>query len=189
MTRFMIAAYPRSGSLVLRSLLDFSLEHASAEAVSVRIRDFRDMIGLKERGLPVADGLVLITRDPVEAISALVLDSPRRQLEVSEKDLRRVIDLQVSRYLETAVLYASVRTSKIHVLYEGLCAEDGWHYACSMLEKLGGSRLPSREDFARMCGGTKSAQKTSTSKGSDLVEQIIKLVGQKISYPEVMAYL
>ena len=188
--RFLVASYPRSGNHLVRGLVEFGFRRptlglqahndgpisdgAPNRARRVIAIENRDPIGLKvhflhqllarKRDFPDAVGMILVTRDPREAITSQLLRHFRRSPWISGRGLRIEIERSISDYLGLLYAYRAWTAScRWHLEFDRLVGEDGsLEYGNQFLERVG---APHRLDAAQWQGLRQVTRESQISLG------------------------
>ena len=214
-----IASYPRSGNHLVRAIIE-AYTHRPTEGCLGAIMDppiFKkpankskliqirsdQVIGYKahylreihERDRTNADGpmgMILITRDPVAAISSQatrILSNKWRPLGPTSRRKRIIIQEQINLYLSLIFRYVAQKDGpKAHVKYEDLIAEETAEAtAKKLLDKLGVElEGPSLFEVFKLAKESQSSLGDSAQKLRQEIEQI---VSARISYVEILNHI
>lgn len=130
----------------------------------------RDPIGLKvhvlhqlhtwRKAFPGATGLILITRDPRDAITSQVLRRFQRRLWLGERSLRVEVQRGVSDYIALLNTFAAWQPAmRWHLEFERLVAKSGsLDYANAFLERVGAPHRLDASQWQELLQVTKESQ-------------------------------
>lgn len=214
-----IVSYPRSGNHLVRAILeaytnqptegcigskrDIPICHRAANKSKI-IQKYSDRpIGYKahfvreihERDKIKTDtpmGMVLITRDPVAAISShttRMLSNRRKYPWLSTRQKRAAIQTQIDLYLSLVFRYVAQEDGpKVHVRFEDLiCKETADQAAEKLLSPFGVCLAgPSLSEVSKIA---KESQKSLSAHRHHLKEEIEQVVRRQLSYEEVLNYV
>ncbi|WP_397542248.1 hypothetical protein [Roseovarius salis] len=213
-----IASYPRSGNHLVRTLVEYAARQptlgcpGAPRDIPIHQRDANARSGLiqiatdepkavkahwanqikrNEAGRD-ADHLLLITRDPADAIASHLARVFARKAFLTERRVRRAIEAELDAYI--GVLYAFMakpRDMRLHVRFEALTDSDNGHYeAQRILDALLPDRLDLSQDAWRKIRQTAGASQGSLDRRSYALKNRIRArVLSYITYAEVDAFI
>lgn len=214
-----VVSYPRSGNHLVRAIME-AYTGRPTEGVPGSLRDTpiharqgnadggiavtgSEPIGYKahvpwqvhERARSLegrAFGMVLITRDPVAAISSQatrLLSNRRRYPILTSRRKRLIVQSQVDRYLSVLFLYAAYRRGpKLHLRFEDLTSEESAERSVRALLEALGARLEG-PPLAQVYAMAKESQDSLVKYNRKLKAEIEEAVRQRLSYAEAIDYL
>lgn len=214
----LIASYPRSGNHLLRAILEYATQRptlgcpgalpdtpihtrepnrnsqlitiAHDEPVGLKIHSLRDFAQWEKQGSDNIERLLLLTRDPVDAISSHLLRDFRNHWFLSDKLLRRSVSTQVSLYLETIILFCSYpETSRRHVSFSALTGPDAASHATMLLQSLGIDTELTDEQMCSISAISRDSQKSLEHVRPALAARVKREVAANISYEQVQRLL
>ena len=191
--KFIVASYPRSGNHLVRGILEFGFRRPTLGPPALLMRDGpiadrppnqakrviaiedREPIGLKahylhhvlahQRRFPDATGVLLVSRNPGDAITSQLLRRFSRSPWLTERRLRLGVERNVSDYLGLLFLHqAWPADRRWHLEFERLVDRDGsLGYVNAFLARIG---APHRLDAAQWAGLQQVTKESQSSLGS-----------------------
>lgn len=211
---FLIASYPRSGNHLVRAIVEYATRSATHGCPTVRgdiaihqrepnraaglIRiDTEHIYGRKahslfdamtwhERDRSLTQKVVLVSRNPVDAISSQLLRGLARRWFLSERHLHQRVQDQVRFYLETVYLFRACDTARRHrIRLEDLLSDAGHEHANHLLGFIGCQSLLGAEEFRTLKTLARDSQKSLKPVSAVLRARVRAKVAGMIS-PEVI---
>lgn len=191
--KFIVASYPRSGNHLVRGILEFGFRRPTLGPPALLMRDGpiadrppnaarhviaiedREPIGLKahylhhvlahQRKFPDATGVLLVTRNPAEAITSQLLRRFSRSPWLTERRLRLGVERNVSDYLGLLFLHqAWAADRRWHLEFGRLVDPAGsLDYVNAFLGRIG---APHRLDAGQWAGLQQVTKESQSSLGS-----------------------
>jgi hypothetical protein len=191
--KFIVASYPRSGNHLVRGILEFGFRRPTLGLPAFLLRDGpianrppnaakrviaiddREPIGLKahwlhhvlahEQQFPDATGVLLVTRNPADAITSQLLRRFSRVPWLTERRLRLGVERNVSDYLGLLYLHQAWRADRRwHLEFDRLVDPAGsLDYVNAFLADVG---APHRLDATQWAGLQQVTKESQTSLGS-----------------------
>ena len=164
----------------------------SDQPVGYKAHSLREMHERDRNATEGPMGVILVTRDPVTAISSQttrILSNRRKYPWVTSRRKRIVIQEQIDLYLALVFRYASQNEgSRVHVRFEDLVSKKTADRAVNeFLNKLGVSlNGPSLTEISALA---KESQTSLGTKGQDLKREIEEEVQERLTYEEVLSYI
>jgi len=210
----LISSYPRSGNHMLRAVLEYATRRPtlgcpetnndppiferepnrnekliSIESdlpVGLKMHSLRDFALWERQGPEFVRQMLLITRDPVEAISSHLLRAFRKKWFVSDKSLRRAVAGELSFYLESVVLFRSYDDqNRFRVSFEKLKGPDNTRYVNEILREIGIDASLSEEELRRVLRLSKDSQKSLKPVQQNLQNKVKKEVARMVSSEQI----
>lgn len=211
-----LASYPRSGNHLVRAILEAYTNRPTEGCLGstndtpiyqrspnksgvIQIKDTKPIaykahwlreIHARERVFGCgAMGMILITRDPAQAISSHIARSKKLRLLPQKRRIRRAIGKAVDEYLGLVHRYAAHQCSaKFHVQFEDLINVKTAHEtATSILKRIGVEMEgPSLQSVAALA---KESQQSIGGRELAFKSELQSEVGRMLSYEEVLAYI
>lgn len=214
-----ILSYPRSGNHLARAILEGYSHRPTIGCPGVARRDgpiylrqpnLRDRtivvddqrpIGFKshfvrefhahDRALAGQAGLLLITRDPLKAISSHVYREVRRGAFTRDRTIRKRVSASIDCYLSLIHIYRSMADRpRLHVRFETLT--DPKTRVCAAQRLLTGMGVDAKVSHAELDAISKAAKASQNSIGKvrdNLMDRIRATVREGIVYDEILALI
>lgn len=218
-TAWHVASYPRSGNHLVRAILeaytkrptegclgahrDMPIHKRSANKSGIIQIEVNEPIAFKAHALreiharermfgSKALGMILITRDPAQAIAshaARFLSNKRKFPFLTKRRKRLVIGSEIDKYLALVHRFSAHQPSaRLHVKFEDLVhTGTASNAAASLLECIGGDL--EGPDLKSVAALAKDSQVSLGERAVDLKREISAEVEQMLSYQEVLDYL
>ncbi len=213
-----IASYPRSGNHLVRALIEYASErptrgcpgasrdtaihrrdaNARSNLISIRHEQpvaakshFAKQIKQNEEHLG-ADRLILVTRDPSEAIASHLARTFERKLLVTRRRLRRAVEAEVDAYVALLFAFnAKPDSMRLHVRYEALIDDTaGLDEARRIVDAVSGNRQAMTDAAWHSIRETaKESQSALGTRSPALRDRVRAVVASYITYDEVEAFL
>lgn len=214
-----IASYPRSGNHLVRAILETYTHRPTEGALGagrdtsiyarksnvsglVKVRSdqpigykahFLREIHFRDRLFDEGSiGMILVTRDPVAAISSQatrILGNKRRYPWLTSRRKRLVIQEQIDLYLSLVFRFAANGDApKVHVKFEDLLNPSISEQTVARLLDAVGAKLEG-QPLSEVFELAMESQKSLANYNKRLNLEIKKEVGDKITYSEVLSYL
>lgn len=230
-----IISYPRSGNHAVRSLIEYLtqrptvpalgdagddkeiyLRKANQESRLIEITDqepigykahfLREILENEERS-PEPCGLILITRDPAEAIVSHLYPkyekwqsklekrrlwfSGRRRKAWEEFDWQHQVRKEFDVYIGCVFGYLAWKgRPRIHLTYEDLI-DDGFSFCQTLAQKIGSNRDITRSEIESVLSLSKNSltRKGGRQRDPKLVQELKAMVGQYRNYDQISELL
>lgn len=211
-----IASYPRSGNHLIRAILEAAsgrptigcpysgdtdlpihLRAPNRKLNLIAIHD-SEPIGYKShqinqimlhcRAAQRPLGFLLVTRNPVHAISSHLARKLRRSPFMSAKARRLLIEAQVDMYLGLVMYFASEpKNTKMHLRFEDMISKE-WtaNHLDNLVETLTGVQAFADIDRTAIFKLAKESQESLNPRRAQIQSELADLVSNYLTYDDVM---
>lgn len=210
-----IVSFPRSGNHLVRTIVEFSTQRPTIAGPTdppifkrspnkkLRLIDINNSspIGYKSHGAAGVffsfsqrdvSKILLVVRDPLEAISSHGARSLKKKFKISHEDISRVVSANLEQYISLLYVYKTFPNQNKHLVkFEDLLGANGIDYAqkvgCFCGAPQGFSLTNSQWSEIKYCA--KKSQESLKPKYYRIKEMLKNQISERISYQKVLDFV